>query len=153
LEVVHDGAEARRVDKIARVVARDPLALRHLRVCLDNEAGATNCGRCRKCARTLTALDLVGARDAATSFPVVGRRALAAALRAGAPTFVDELRDLAGASRRPDAIGFLERISRRQRRRLALRALLQATPVVDLLLGHLDGLRRRRRSRASAPSL
>ncbi len=152
LEVVHDGAEARRVDKIARVVARDPVALRHLRVCLDNEAGATNCGRCRKCARTLMALELVGSRAAATGFPAVTPRALAAALRGDTPAFVEELCDLARESGRPETIALLERVSRREIRRRALRALLQSTPVVDQLLPRLDKLRRRLRSRPSAPT-
>ena len=60
VEVVHDGAETRRVDKVAALAA-SPLALRYLRVCWENRGGAYNCGRCGKCMRTMVDLDLAGA--------------------------------------------------------------------------------------------
>ena len=58
---VHEGAEARRLDKVVRV-AQDPAALANLRVCFTdmNE----NCGRCAKCLRTMIPLARLGISDA-----------------------------------------------------------------------------------------
>ncbi len=58
VRIVHDGAESRRVDKIARI-ARDPAGLDNLRVCFDDMN--SNCGRCAKCLRTMIPLRLLGA--------------------------------------------------------------------------------------------
>lgn len=49
-------------------LSRSDVALEHLHVCWQAFSDH-NCGRCEKCFRTLLALDLVGARDRATSFP------------------------------------------------------------------------------------
>ena len=57
--VVHDGAEASRSEKLARIVG-SPVALKHLRVCL-SEAAEYNCGRCSKCLRTMVTLRLLRA--------------------------------------------------------------------------------------------
>jgi hypothetical protein len=67
LEFVHDGTEATRVEKIARVAQCD-VALRHLRVCYRNPGGAYNCGVCEKCLRTMIGLELAGALDRCASF-------------------------------------------------------------------------------------
>jgi hypothetical protein len=56
--LVHDGAEARRTEKVA-LLAGCPPALRTLRVCLENGA-RYNCGRCEKCLRTMVTLHLLG---------------------------------------------------------------------------------------------
>ena len=66
---VHDGAEARRVDKVMRLVGSSPLALQHLRVCHDNVAGVYNCGKCDKCFRTMVSLKITGTFDKAETFP------------------------------------------------------------------------------------
>lgn len=58
VRIVHDGAESRRIDKIARI-ARDPAGLDNLRVCFDDMN--SNCGRCAKCLRTMIPLRLLGA--------------------------------------------------------------------------------------------
>ncbi len=68
LEFVHDGADARRADKIP-VIASSPLALQVLRVCWENRDGAHNCGRCSKCLRTMVELELYGALKGARCFP------------------------------------------------------------------------------------
>ena len=68
LEIVHD-AQVARLDKIA-AVAEVPVALRRLRVCWENRAGAYNCGRCRKCLLAMAGLRIVGALDRCESFPV-----------------------------------------------------------------------------------
>jgi transposase InsO family protein len=56
LELLQDGAELNRSQKIDRWIARSPLALRHLRVCWENRNGRFNCGVCEKCVRTKLAL-------------------------------------------------------------------------------------------------
>ncbi len=58
VQIIHEGAEARRVDKIARI-AEDGSALANLRVCFDDMN--RNCGRCSKCLRTMIPLELLGA--------------------------------------------------------------------------------------------
>ena len=67
IEIVHDGCEAARVDKVA-AVARCDLALTTLRVCWENPAGAYNCGRCEKCLRTMVDLRIADALDRCTTF-------------------------------------------------------------------------------------
>lgn len=67
--ILHDGNEARRVDKIVRFLADDPVALRHLRVCLDSRGRGGNCGRCRKCLRTMATFAILGKLESATAFP------------------------------------------------------------------------------------
>lgn len=68
LQVMHDGCEAGRVDKI-RMLAASPLALRHLRVCWERVAGEYNCGRCEKCLRTMTSLQALGVLAQCATFP------------------------------------------------------------------------------------
>ncbi|WP_341303897.1 hypothetical protein [Pseudomonas sp. TMP25] len=68
LDVVHDGCEAGRVDKV-RALADDPLALQHLRVCWERVEGAYNCGRCEKCLRTMTSLQALGVLQQCATFP------------------------------------------------------------------------------------
>ncbi len=66
-EIVHDGCEATRVDKVERIASSE-IALRTLRVCWENPGGAYNCGRCWKCLRTMVALRIVGTLDRCSSF-------------------------------------------------------------------------------------
>lgn len=61
LKVIHDGAEASRVDK-TRMIAENPSAQRHLRICFQKK-GEYNCGVCSKCIRTKIALELAGVLD------------------------------------------------------------------------------------------
>lgn len=68
LQIVHDGGEASRVEKVMCVTASD-VALRHLRVCWENRGGAFNCGQCEKCLRTLVSLRIAGAAERAVTFP------------------------------------------------------------------------------------
>jgi hypothetical protein len=65
-EVVHDGCEARRSDKLRAIVDSGvPLAMANLRVCFKDIN--VNCGQCAKCLRTMVTLRLLGADD--TPFP------------------------------------------------------------------------------------
>jgi hypothetical protein len=68
LEIVHDGAEASRTDKIARHLATSRLALENLGVCWISKPGY-NCGVCEKCLRTMVALELAGALGRCTTLP------------------------------------------------------------------------------------
>ena len=77
VELIHDGCEATRLQKIARL-ARSPLALGALRVCWENEDTQYNCGECEKCLRTMIALHIVGALDRTKVF---ARPLTAAAVR------------------------------------------------------------------------
>jgi hypothetical protein len=63
----HDGCEANRVEKIARI-AQSGVALKSLRVCLNNLDDSYNCGRCLKCLNTMAALQAVGALERCTTF-------------------------------------------------------------------------------------
>ncbi len=67
LAVIHDACDAERMDKVERL-AREPLALKHLRVCWENIDGAYNCCRCEKCLRTMCTLDALGVLEMAGSF-------------------------------------------------------------------------------------
>jgi hypothetical protein len=68
MEVIHDGAEVTRLDKVF-ALAKDEFALQHLRVCWNMEGTTQNCGRCDKCLRTMTALYLADALHRAPTFP------------------------------------------------------------------------------------
>lgn len=59
--VVHHGAEVGRTAKV-RALADVPLALRRLKVCWSADLD-DNCGRCRKCLRTMLQLALAGALE------------------------------------------------------------------------------------------
>jgi len=61
------GADHDRFEKVA-FLTRHPLALETLHVCWE-ERSEGNCGRCEKCYRTLLALDILGVRERAASFP------------------------------------------------------------------------------------
>jgi hypothetical protein len=67
LSFVHDGCEARRVEKI-HLLARSPIALEHLRVCFEHPE-AYNCCRCKKCLQTMVALHSAGTLGQSASFP------------------------------------------------------------------------------------
>ena len=65
LSLIHDGANATRVEKVA-AIAENRVVQRTLRVC--NKAGAYNCGRCEKCLRTMINLQVAGALEKVVTF-------------------------------------------------------------------------------------
>ncbi|MBM3957832.1 MAG: hypothetical protein FJ313_07260 [Gemmatimonadetes bacterium] len=69
LQVEHHGVHLRRFDKVA-LLAEWPVALQNLLVCQGNDSGATNCGACEKCLRTMTALVAVGKLAECGAFPI-----------------------------------------------------------------------------------
>jgi hypothetical protein len=68
VEIVHDGAERSRLQKMIWHAA-DGRALAWLRVCWQNHDGAYNCGRCAKCRRSMLLLRAAGALDRCRTFP------------------------------------------------------------------------------------
>jgi hypothetical protein len=64
VNIIHDGAEARRVDKVKKI-AQSNAALANLRVCFNDMN--VNCGKCAKCLRTMLPLNLLDA--SAAPFP------------------------------------------------------------------------------------
>jgi len=76
---VHDGADASRVTKTL-AISGESAPQQYLRVCWQNR-GPYNCGRCEKCLRTMTALELMGALDKFTVFPEIDLPAAVGALR------------------------------------------------------------------------
>jgi hypothetical protein len=69
LELVHDGIEATRFDKIGALSSWDP-AIRNFRVCWQLVEGQYNCCRCRKCLWTMALLRAHGVLDKAATFPL-----------------------------------------------------------------------------------
>jgi diphthamide synthase (EF-2-diphthine--ammonia ligase) len=76
LEIVHDGCEASRNEKVARIATSD-IVMRKLRVCYENLHARDNyelwrdtynCGRCEKCLRTMISLHAVGALEQCKTF-------------------------------------------------------------------------------------
>ena len=149
--IAFDGAGSRRVDKVAALVAEWPEALDWLRVCLANSGGAANCGRCRKCARTMAALDLLGALPRARLFPPAMTPDAWAQLAQDHEAFVAELLDF-GRERAPAhaTTAAIARTLAAVRRRAAWRTALEQTPVASSLLAGVRRLRASRTARGKA---
>ena len=75
VELVHDGCEANRLEKL-RAIARCDAARSFLRVCPKNWGGAYNCGRCEKCLRTMVAVRLLDDPRPFVSLPPLDDAAL-----------------------------------------------------------------------------
>lgn len=67
--IFHDGSEKERAEKVADLIVHDPFALGRLRVCVANEGGDYNCGKCWKCVRTMVTLEILGRLKDSESFP------------------------------------------------------------------------------------
>jgi len=67
LEFFHDGIEATRLEKAARV-GQSQIAMETLHVCLENRGGAYNCGKCQKCLRTMIDLRMTGTLERCKTF-------------------------------------------------------------------------------------
>jgi hypothetical protein len=89
----HDAAELGKLGRAA-IVATDPIALRHLKVCWAVD-GPGNCGRCEKCLRTMTCLQIAGALDRTDRFdaPLTIEAIRACELTANSTTLVSEIVD------------------------------------------------------------
>jgi hypothetical protein len=65
-EIIHDGCEVTRSEKLQRV-AHDDLALATLRVCWER-GDLYNCGECEKCLRTMVVLSHLGVLERSAAF-------------------------------------------------------------------------------------
>jgi len=63
----HYGHTSNRIGKI-RSVYRNPLFLKHVRVCWENKTPTGNCSRCEKCLRTMAALAALGVFEKSEGF-------------------------------------------------------------------------------------
>ena len=61
-EIIIDGCQYRRVDKVANIADWD-VAQKHLNVCWRYTPDGSNCGHCPKCFRTMLALEILGKLD------------------------------------------------------------------------------------------
>ncbi|NQU11400.1 hypothetical protein HQ590_11450 [bacterium] len=107
LTFIHDGCEARRVDK-TRLIAEHPVALETLRVCFHNPENAYNCGCCEKCLRTMMGLHIVGALGRCQTLPHEIDPALVRAIQVTSEndaSFLREVRDALTAAPTDAALG------------------------------------------------
>jgi hypothetical protein len=148
LQIVHDGAELPRADKLARIIEWDRrLVLNHLRVCVMNFGGAYNCCNCRKCVRTLMPLQALGALGDATTFPNKSTAHWAEHAWYDSLPFVQENLDFARTHNGDPALtALLERIVLNRRRKEATRFLIQSSPA-RRVLPFVVAARRRLRAR------
>jgi hypothetical protein len=131
LQIVHDGAEASRPVRVARILEWDrDLVLKYLRVCLLNGGGPTNCGRCKKCVRTAVPLRVLGVWDRATTFPDKRMDHWEATIAQDHLVLIEEnlnfAREYGGDA---ELIALLKRAIRRKRMRDGAKALFE-TPVL-----------------------
>jgi len=129
LEFAHDGLEANRLEKVQQL-AQEDWVLGMLRVCGKRPAAAPNCGRCEKCIRTMLSLLAAGALERCPTFEVgleARRIARLVMKRPGTFNYAEQnLRALEAAGRSPEFIGALRKAINRSRRRMQLRARVQA---------------------------
>jgi hypothetical protein len=67
--IEHHGLEMTRLEKTA-LVADWPVGLQNIRVCQNDDSGASNCGQCEKCVRTMTTLVALGKLEHSAAFPL-----------------------------------------------------------------------------------
>ncbi|MEY4695922.1 MAG: hypothetical protein RIT14_350 [Pseudomonadota bacterium] len=129
MTVEHHGL-IKRLDKLAAIVGSEVL-MAHLRVC---NHGRTNCGQCNKCSFAMLGIDLLGAADAAPTFPPY--RPGAGHIHARDPAFFGELlylRQAVLSAGRGDLLPDLDRGIAEYRRRARRHRLVHlATPRLPL---------------------
>jgi hypothetical protein len=124
LEIIHDGAGATRIEKVAAISGWD-VARRFLRVCWEGPPGSYNCGRCEKCTRTQAALRATGALDHFSTFDAPLDLGTLAAQRAPYAALIPMIEDMLTFAREknsdPELIDALDRSSRGIRADIAVR--------------------------------
>jgi len=128
VQLVHDGAEATRTDKVMNWICRSDLALENLRVCLSND-DQYNCGRCEKCMRTMIPIYVAGCLEKCPVFPHVLPVQEAAFHKYRNEGYIDyALQNVALLEQKPDQsafdrqlIGAIESAIRRSRKKMARR--------------------------------
>jgi hypothetical protein len=118
VEIVHDGCEANRLEKIEAIAASDTAA-RWLRVCPQHPGGA-NCGECEKCLRTTVGIRIAGLSERFASLPPLRDAELRRVARVVIPGRGLTWREFLGAAERAGTDPRLRRALRaafRRRRR------------------------------------
>ena len=134
LEIVHDGSETSRSDKVAAILGwKRTLVLNHLRVCNYNFGGTTNCGECTKCVRTAITLRVLGALDDANLFKNRSSAHWKKVARTDHMELLEE--NLVFAQEHADAAmaKLMTGVVHGRRRRAALREFVKNTPLSRLL--------------------
>jgi hypothetical protein len=131
LQVLHDGPESTRPEKVARIIEWDrDLVLAHLRVCIRNRGAAHNCCRCKKCVRTAVPLRVLGVWQDASTFPEKGMEHWERVMEEDHVALTEENLAFArehGAER--DLMAMLERVVRKKRRNEQLKKVLARPPL------------------------
>jgi hypothetical protein len=135
LTLLHDGADTERGHKIRSILQWDaPLVREHLRVCIHNNGGAWNCGKCYKCVRTAIILELLGELEDGPRFQVSPASNWRKTLPDDHVYFTREALQMARElGSRPDLIRMLERIVNRRARFDATVELVKHSPLVRAL--------------------
>jgi hypothetical protein len=135
VRVLHDGAEVTRAHKVARILEWDrELVLSHLRVCIMNEGGAFNCGRCYKCVRTAVPLRVLGAWKDARTFPEKSTDHWEQVIGGDHLVLIEENLDFAReAGGDAELVAMLERVVRRRRRAASARDYVKNSALARLL--------------------
>ena len=147
VQIVHDGAEIPRPEKLARILEWDrDLVLANLRVCTMNFGGAYNCCNCRKCVRTMVPLRFLRALDAAEMFPNKSPQNWERiASRDPLPWLEENLEFGRSLGTDPELTAMLERVVRRARRKKAIITAFENSPLagaLPVLLGARRWVRR-----------
>lgn len=116
-QIVHDGAEFTRIDKIKELTNWTP-AQQNLRVCWQGEELDKNCGKCEKCVRTILIFRIFGVGlPPCFEHDVSDQKVLNLKAKEGPLTELERVLDAAKAARVSESwVGALEQsISRNQR--------------------------------------
>lgn len=150
VQIVHDGAEIPRPEKLARILEWDrDLVLANLRVCTMNRGGAYNCCNCRKCVRVMVPLRFLRALQEAATFPNKSAQNWERiASRDPLPWLEENLEFGRMLATDPELSAMLERVVRRARRKKAIITAFENSPLAGLL-PVLLGVGRRVRRRLS----
>jgi hypothetical protein len=118
LQLWHDGADTVRSDKVRHILQWNaPLVRQHLRVCIQNNGGAWNCGSCYKCVRTAIVLELLGELGPGAYFRTSPTSTWRRTLPQDHAYFTREALALARElGTRPDLVRMLQRIVNRRAR-------------------------------------
>jgi hypothetical protein len=105
-----------------------------LRVCIKNEGGAFNCGRCYKCVRTAVPLRVLGAWQDARTFPEKSTDHWEQVIDGDHLVLIEENLDFARKTG-GDAqlVAMLERVVRRRRRAASARDYVKNSALAPLL--------------------
>jgi hypothetical protein len=148
VHLLHDGAEASRIGKLAALVQEAPGMVDRLRVCYQGSQGSPrNCGKCRKCVCVMVMLRALGHLGKTRSFPGELPAAYAQLYLAEDLVLLPQILDYARASGDVTLVRVLERRWREIVWRVGLPRLLRAHPVGAALLDARAALLRRWRAR------